>query len=211
MELPQLQGVLLLHPCRRAIEQPEQRRRLRRKQTLQPDQIPSKTAKAGALGLEATGEKVVFDAVDLRGRLAHDLAQHIGLVVQETHDHCEGGWKRFATVHSRAQSIQRAQRLAPDGDEPALIDAQPERRDSQRFGEREVVDHVVQDCDQGAIRLLDLSRARPFAQRLEEGVGQIEMCLQPFLGCNVGRIEVEPDELALLLARSIAQPRARLR
>jgi hypothetical protein len=78
--LAQVGHVVAAHPDWRTIQQPEERRRLGRQQTLQADEHSPQRTELRTMGRCAVDHQIVLDDVDLLCGIADDVHQHFRLV-----------------------------------------------------------------------------------------------------------------------------------
>src|ERR1700675_5205713 len=100
---------------------------------------------------------------------------------------------------SRSVSMERRQRFQPYGDEQLFARVDPQCRDFGRC-HIEIEHHVVDDGEQRAFLMFDTRGMRALSERLEEGVGQIELRAHPAFARAVCKVEVQSDEVVSVMA-----------
>ena len=193
------------------MQQAEQGCRFRRQQALQPHQHAPHGAQVFALGHQAPGQQVVFDIVDPRHGVAHDVDQHVGLVAQQMDQQFHRRADRLVVLDDGlAQALDRLQRRAARRDDEVLRHACPHGGNVGRF-ERKIVHHIVDHGDQGVFRLFDARGTGTLVQGFIEFVGQPRVRHQPFFAGRMRQIEMQPDEFLCRPRRTIGQPGQRRR
>src|SRR5471032_568992 len=121
----QILKVERLQPAWRPRQQPENRSRFRREQTLQPDQHTSRRTEFRAGGGGAHRKKTVLYCVDINTRAPDDLYQQIGLVTQQMNEQLSGGQEDLAVAYRFPQRIDGAQWFQPRRDEQFFARVDP--------------------------------------------------------------------------------------
>jgi len=81
--VPEVLQIRLVDPIRGPAKQAEQSCRFGRQQPLQPHQQAPEGAQFGAANRNAMPQQGVFDVIHPGGRLAHNVHQDAGLVLQQ--------------------------------------------------------------------------------------------------------------------------------
>ena len=191
--LAQIEQVGLADPGDRAAQQPKQGRRFRRQQALQSHQRATQQAQFAATYHDAACQQRVFDDVDPRGRLPHDVYQHLRLVAHQVRQQVGGRAQGLAGAHFRAQAIDRAQRPQARAHHQARRDAQRGRRDARGIKSR-IEQQIVDHRDERVARLLEPRGADGLFHGFIEGFGQRQGLAHPPLRAGVREREMQPQE-----------------